>query len=68
MRPRSGKTQVTDGPYAEAKEMVGGFFIIKAADREEAVRVASLHSAATLGGECGIELHPIGLFEQAPEK
>ncbi len=70
LRPRSGKPQLTDGPYAEAKEMVGGFFIIEAADREEAVRVASLHPAATLGESVGwgIEVHPIGFFEQMPAK
>ncbi len=70
LRPRGGKPQVTDGPYAEAKEMVGGFFIIEAADRDEAVRVASLHPAATLGESVGwaIEVHPIGFFEQAPGK
>ena len=70
LRPRSGTPQVTDGPYAEAKEMVGGFFIIEAAGRDEAVRVASLHPAATLGESVGwaIELHPIGFFEQASEK
>ncbi|MEO8020454.1 YciI family protein [Polaromonas sp.] len=68
LRPRSGKTQVTDGPYAEAKELVGGFFIIEAADRDEAVRVASLHPAATLGEAVGwgIEIHPIGFFEMTP--
>ena len=48
LRPRGGETQVTDGPYAEAKETVGGFFIIEAADKDEVVRVASLHPAATL--------------------
>jgi hypothetical protein len=65
LRPRGGKPQITDGPYAEAKEMVGGFFIIEAVDRDEAVRVASLHPAATLGENVGwgIELHPIGFFE-----
>jgi hypothetical protein len=70
LRPRGGKPQVTDGPYAEAKEMVGGFFIIEAADRDEAVRVASLHPAATLGEGVGwaIEVHPIGFFEQVPSK
>lgn len=61
---------MTDGPYAEAKELVGGFFIIDAADKDkdkdEAVRVASLHPAATLGESVGwgIEVHPIGFFEQ----
>ena len=64
----TGKPAVTDGPYAEARELVGGFFIIEAADKDEAVRVASLHSAATLGESVGwgIEVHPIGFFEQAP--
>jgi hypothetical protein len=67
VRPRGGKPQVTDGPYAEAKEMVGGFFIIEAADRAQAIRIASLHPAATLGEQVGwgIELHPIGFFEAA---
>lgn len=61
---------MTDGPYAEAKEMVGGFFIIEAADKDEAVRVASLHPAATLG-ECvgwGIEVHPIGFLSSSIRK
>lgn len=55
LAPCGGKPAVTDGPYAEAKEIVGGFFII------EAVRVASLHPAATLGESVGwgIEVHPI---------
>lgn len=53
LRPRSGRAHVTGGPYAEAKEMVGGFFIIEAADKDEAVRVASLHPAATLGEAVG---------------
>jgi hypothetical protein len=53
LRPRGSKTQITDGPYAEAKEVVGGFFIIEAANREDAVRIASLHPAATLGEHVG---------------
>jgi hypothetical protein len=50
--------------------MVGGFFIIEAADKEEAVRVASLHPAATLGQTVGwgIEAHPIDFSEQEPGK
>lgn len=65
LRPRGGQPALTDGPYAETKEMVGGFFIIEAADRDEAVRIASLHPAATLGEQVGwgIELHPIGFFQ-----
>ena len=66
LRPRGGKPQLTDGPYTESKELVGGFFIIEAADRQEAIRVASIHPAATLGEQVGwgIEIHPIGFFEQ----
>ena len=64
LRPRAGQPTATDGPFAEAKEVVGGFFIIEAADRSEALRVASLHPAATLGEQAGwgIEIHPIGLY------
>ena len=65
VRPQGGKPQVTDGPYTEAKELVGGFFIIEAVDRDEALRLASLHPAATLGEQVGwgIELHPIGMIQ-----
>ena len=64
IHPTGAKPRVTDGPFAESKELVGGFFIIEAADREEAIRVASLHPAATLGEQAGwgIELHPIGMY------
>ncbi|MES2508364.1 MAG: YciI family protein [Pseudomonadota bacterium] len=66
LEPRGGKTQVIDGPFSEAKEIVGGFFIIEAADRDEAVRIASLHPAATLGDQAGwcIDIHAIDFFEQ----
>jgi hypothetical protein len=64
LRPRGGRTGVTDGPFTEAKELVGGFFMIEAADREEAVRIASLHPAATLGEQAGwgIELLPVDRY------
>jgi hypothetical protein len=37
---RGGKAQVLDGPFAEAKEMVGGFFLLDCASREEALAIA----------------------------
>jgi hypothetical protein len=49
LRPRSGKTHVTDGPYTESKEVVGGLFIIEADTHDEALHIASMHPAATLG-------------------
>lgn len=43
---RGGQAQVLDGPFAEAKEMVGGFFLIDCATREEAVAIARQCPAA----------------------
>ncbi len=37
---RSGKAQVLDGPFAEAKEMIGGFFVVEVETREEAEAIA----------------------------
>ena len=64
LRPRRGATQVSDGPYTESKEVVGGLFIIEADDHDEALRLASMHPAATLGEEGGwaVELIPIEFF------
>lgn len=65
LRPRSGKTtQITDGPYTEAKEVVGGLFIIDADSPDEALRIAALHPAATLGEEGGwaVELIPLDFY------
>lgn len=61
IRPRNGKPAVTDGPFAETKELIGGFFIIEAGDADEAVRIASKHPAALLGEHVGwgIEIRPI---------
>lgn len=65
VRPRQGRPVVTDGPFAETKELVGGFFIIEARDLNEAIRVASKHPAAHLGERVGwgIEVRPIEGFE-----
>ncbi|CAN7436035.1 YciI family protein [Acidovorax sp. LjRoot66] len=64
LRPCSGKAQISDGPFTESKEMVGGLFIIEADSREEAVQLASMHPAATLGeaGGWGVELIPMDFF------
>ncbi|WP_428415373.1 YciI family protein [Methylibium sp.] len=65
LRPRSGKkTQVSDGPYTESKEVVGGLFIIDADSHDEALRIAAMHPAATLGEEGGwaVELIPMDFY------
>ena len=56
VRVRAGRARVTDGPFAEAKEVIGGFFVIEARDREEAIELASRWPSARLGA---IEVRPI---------
>ena len=56
VRVRAGRPVVTDGPFAEAKEVIGGFFVVEARDREEAVELASRWPSARLGA---IEVRPI---------
>jgi hypothetical protein len=65
IRPGAGKSFVTDGPFAETKEQIGGFFIIEARDKDDALRIASMHPAAQIGGHVGwgIEVRPIDAFE-----
>jgi len=46
VKVNGGRAQVLDGPFAEAKEMVGGFFLIDVASREEALRIAGECPAA----------------------
>ena len=41
VRVRNGNVMTTDGPFAETKEQLGGYFLIEARDRDEAVRIAS---------------------------
>jgi hypothetical protein len=41
VKVRAGKAQVLDGPFAEAKEMIGGFFLVDCATREQAVAIAA---------------------------
>ena len=45
-KPVGGAPSVIDGPFAEAKEMVGGFFLVDCATREEAVAIAARCQAA----------------------
>ncbi len=56
VRVRGGKPLVTDGPFAETKEAVGGFDIIECRDLDEAVRIASEHPVARSGT---IEVRPL---------
>ena len=60
VRVRNGKTSVVDGPFTETKEIVGGFFLIEAASREEAIDIAGRCPAATTGFVEVREVLPVG--------
>jgi hypothetical protein len=52
VRISSGKLSVTDGPFTEAKEVVGGFAILQANSKEEAIELAKTFLQAAGDGEC----------------
>lgn len=56
LRVRNDEVLVTDGPFAEAKEHIGGYFLIEAKDREEALRIAAKWPSARIGS---IEVRPV---------
>jgi len=56
VRVRNGLLSTTDGPFAETKESLGGFFLIEARDLSEAIQVASRWPSARIGS---IEVRPI---------
>jgi hypothetical protein len=56
VRVRNGRTAVTDGPFAETKEQLAGFYMIEAKDLNEAIQIASKIPPARIG--C-IEVRPV---------
>ena len=56
VRVRDGRTLVTDGPYAETKEALGGFYLVDVKDLDEALELAALIPGAARGA---IEVRPI---------
>ena len=56
VRVRHAETLVSDGPFAETKEQLGGFDVIECRDLDEAIELASRHPAAGFGS---VELRPI---------
>jgi hypothetical protein len=56
VRVREGKQIVTDGPFAETREQIGGFFMIEASDLEQATGIAARIPSARMGL---IEIRPV---------
>ena len=63
VRVRNGKATVTDGPFAETKECLAGFYMIEARDLNEAIQIASRIPPAQIGS---IEVRPIRPIRDAP--
>lgn len=61
VRIRNGKTSTTDGPFAETKEQLGGFYYIEARDLNDAIQVASKIPSVRTGS---IEVRPVMVFDQ----
>jgi hypothetical protein len=59
-----GKAAVTDGPFAEAKELVGGYWLIQARSKQEALEWAS----RVPGRNCTVEVRQVAEFEEFPDE
>ena len=65
VRIRSGKVSVTDGPFAETKEQLAGFYLVEARDLNEAIQIASRIPGVRVGS---IEVRPIRPIREAVAK
>ena len=64
VRVRDGKRFVTDGPFAETREQLGGYFLIEANDLDEAIAIATKIPMARLGT---VEVRPVIEIENLPK-
>jgi hypothetical protein len=65
IRMREGRRLVTDGPFAETREQLGGYFLVEAKDLDEAMAIASRIPAARWGT---VEIRPVIEVPGLPEK
>lgn len=59
VKRRMGKTETMDGPYAETKEQLGGYYLIDLPDLDSAMKYAALIPAASVGS---VEIRPVQVF------
>src|SRR2546423_142901 len=64
VRVRNGKRLVTDGPFAETREQLGGYYVIEAADLDEAISIAERIPPARFGT---IEIRPLMEIQGLPD-
>jgi hypothetical protein len=65
VRVRDGKRLVTDGPFAETREVLGGYYLIDVPSLDEAIRIAQRHPGARLGT---VEIRPVMELPGLPSK
>jgi len=63
LRERCGRLVMTDGPFAETREWLGGYFIVRCDDLDEALRLAALCPTVARGA---VEVRPIAPIPRAP--
>ena len=63
VRVRNGRVSTSDGPFAETKEQLGGFYLVEARDLDEAIQIAARIPSARIGS---IEVRPVVDFSQGP--
>ncbi|WP_193760418.1 YciI family protein [Bradyrhizobium yuanmingense] len=61
VRVRDGKTLTTDGPFAETREQLGGYYLIEAKDLNAAIEIAARIPSARIGS---IEVRPIWVYDK----
>src|SRR5262249_35066604 len=64
LQVRGGKPLITDGPFAETREQLGGYYLVEARDLNEAINIAARIPAARLGT---IEIRPVKELAGMPE-
>jgi hypothetical protein len=65
VRVRHGKVTIVDGPFAETKEQLAGFYLIEARDRDEAIQLAAKIPPAEVGS---IEIRPLRPIRESPRR
>ena len=60
VRVQDGRTMTTDGPFAEIKEAIGGYFVYEAADLDAAIEMAARVPAARMDG--AVEVRPVAEY------
>jgi hypothetical protein len=68
IRVQNGKPITTDGPFAETKEQLGGYYILDCKDLDEAISWASKIPTACKGGSGSVEIRPILEIDQLKEQ